>query len=719
MSTAPASSVIYVSPAGSDDWSGCLAQPNADGTDGPLATLAAARDAARPMTKSAEAPLTVRLSGGRYRISEPLVFTPDDSFVTYAADDGETAVIDAGWPVSGWREETIDPAGDGREVAVWTADVSDVIERVGVFRQLFVNGRRARRSRLPKEGYYWVEYAEGTDVGPHPRKPATQKDHFVAGSGDWRAFRNLTDVDVCVMHWWHDDRRGVKSYDEPTRTVTLKEPLHRPFIDDMNQRFARYYVDNVYEGLSSGGEWYLDRPAKKLYYVPREGERIEAAEAFAPGPSGFVSIEGDAEAERYVEGVAFRGVVFEHSDWRDYNRASQSAGDTPGTITLHGARRCAFEDCEIRHVGNYAFDIQDGCTSLRIIGCTIEDIGAGGIKVNGSDARGARSRRTGRNIISDNHIHALGRVHHGAAGITLKHTFGNLVSHNHLHDLYYTGISCGWVWGYSESVCRDNRIEKNHLHHIGQGQLNDMGAIYLLGVSPGTAIRGNHIHDVKSYKYGGWAVYPDEGSSHLVIENNVCHDCSSQLFHLHFGRESAIRNNVWAFAGEGIIAISRGNLCDWPEKGCVPDGRVTNAFTFERNVVITDGAPVFLGGMEKWIGDGSGSLRHRNFISDLNVFFDVGGRDVWVADGGHLIAEEGYDETWTFDQWREMGNDAHSVVADPKCRDIAARDFSLAGDSPAFALGFRAIDLSDVGPRPKDQRTFHESYLGRRTESKR
>jgi hypothetical protein len=47
----------------------------------------------------------------------------------------------------------------------------------------------------------------------------------------------------------------------------------------------------------------------------------------------------------------------------------------------------------------------------------------------------------------------------------------------------------------------------------------------------------------------------------------------------------------------------------------------------------------------------------------------------------------------------------HSVIAGPCFKDMAARDFTLRPESPAFAPGFRPIDLSDVGPRPKERRT--------------
>ena len=63
----------------------------------------------------------------------------------------------------------------------------------------------------------------------------------------------------------------------------------------------------------------------------------------------------------------------------------------------------------------------------------------------------------------------------------LAHSYDSEVSHNRIHDFYYSGVSCGWVWRYGESISRNNRLEFNHIYDIGHGLLSDIGGIYTLG----------------------------------------------------------------------------------------------------------------------------------------------------------------------------------------------------------------------------------------------
>jgi len=67
---------LYVSPFGHDTWSGMREIPLIDGRDGPLATLAAARDAARRLR--AGRAVTVHVAAGVYELADTLRFGPDD-----------------------------------------------------------------------------------------------------------------------------------------------------------------------------------------------------------------------------------------------------------------------------------------------------------------------------------------------------------------------------------------------------------------------------------------------------------------------------------------------------------------------------------------------------------------------------------------------------------------------------------------------------------------
>ena len=55
-----------------------------------------------------------------------------------------------------------------------------------------------------------------------------------------------------------------------------------------------------------------------------------------------------------------------------------------------------------------------------------------------------------------------------------------------------------------------------------------------------------------------------------------------------------------------------------------------------------------------------------------------------------------------FANWKAMGFDAHSLMADPKFVDPANDNYELAPDSPALKLGFEPLDVSRIGLLPKD-----------------
>jgi parallel beta-helix repeat protein len=191
--------------------------------------------------------------------------------------------------------------------------------------------------------------------------------------------------------------------------------------------------------------------------------------------------------------------------------------------------------------------------------------------------------------------------------------------------------------------------------------LSDMGGIYTLGIQPGTRIRNNLIHDISSFTYGGWGIYPDEGSSEMLIENNIVYNCKSAGFHQHYGRENTVRNNIWAFNRENQLMRTRA------------ESHVS--FTFERNIVYFDQGRL-LG--SNWSGD--------KYLMKDNIYFDTRGTNIQFSGQ-------------SFKEWKAAGRDAGSVIADPLFVNASNFDFSLRPKSPALKMGFQPIDMTGVGPR--------------------
>jgi hypothetical protein len=650
---------FHVSPTGNDAWSGTRADAAAG--DGPFATLARAREAVRDfkLRSKRAGPITVELRGGRHELTEPLVFTPRDSGgeatpIVWQAAAGETPIISGGRRIGDWRV-----GADGR----WTTVVPQVED--GFYpRQLTMNGERRYRPRLPKRGWYFIAGFAGADPGAKYDTPA---DAFEYQEGDIvPGWRNLGDIDVTVMHFWVDTHLPVASVDGATRTVRFAKKSRRKLTDDYTGKGARYYLDNVAEGLGDAGEWYLERPTGVLTYLPKPGETPVTATAVVPVLAKLIDIVGDPASGAVVEHLSFRGLTFSDTDW---SLPGQDAGDlqaadsVPGAVVVRGARHIAFDRCRFINLGTYGIELGKGAFDCRIRHSEFAHLAGGGIKLDGGGATSPERERNGRHHLTDNHLHHLGELYHSAVGVLSQHSFGNTIAHNHIHHLYYTAISAGWVWGYGDSVSRDNLIEANDIHDIGQQLLSDMGGIYLLGRQPGTIVRGNRIHDVDSWGYGGWGIYTDEGSSGILIEGNLVYRTKSGGFHQHYGKDNLVRNNIIALCREDQLQRTR--------------TEAHRSFTFERNIVYFKPGMKLLG--SNWKDD--------NFAMDHNCYWQVGGGDFTCSQ-------------WTWAEWRARGKDVDSIIADPLFTDPERDDFSLRPGSPAVdRLGFKPLDFSSVGPR--------------------
>lgn len=629
----------FVSPAGNDAWSGKLLKPNSRKTDGPLRTIEGARDALRKLP--ATTPATVSIERGLYRITKPIVFGPEDSGSgvadrSYLGSRG--AVVSGLRKIAGWRRL---PNGHLQAAvqAGWT------------FSQLFVNGERRYRPRLPKAGYYTI----AEKVAPTDAAKGHGFDRFGFRAGDINpGWANRDDVELLAMHIWGMSRNRIGSIDEAAHVVTFKGPTgYDANWADLPQG-NRYLVENVKDALTEPGEWYLDRPTNTITYIPRPGETAANIDAEAPVTDSLIEFQGSVQNRRWVRHIVVSGLGLEGTNWnlgpigRNF---PQAEADLPGAIRFVGARDCKLLGCDISHTGAYAVDIGPACKTITVAVDTMTDLGGGGVKVGEMAWQKDPELVTEHCAIDSNVIQGGGRLHPAAVGVWVGQNPFIKVQGNVIRDLYYTGVSVGWSWGYQPNGARDNLIVDNRISMIGQGVLSDMGGIYTLGPQAGTVIHGNRIHDIQSFSYGGWGIYPDEGSSGMLIENNCVFRTKSAGFHQHYGKENVIRNNVFAFGGEAQLMRTR--------------AEDHLSFTMSRNLVLFGDAPL-LG--SNWSGD--------NYKMEENLYWRIGGKSFDFAG-------------MTLDQWRAKGQDVHSVIADPLFVDPSQGDFRLKAGSPALEVGFK------------------------------
>ncbi len=658
----------HVAPDGNDAWSGRLARPNGARSDGPFASLARARDALRADKAAGAIPngATVSVEDGNYELTAPLVFEAEDSGKPNAPivyEGSGRAQISGGTRISGWK------VVGGR----WQVLVPGVREGNWNFAELWVNGQRRQRPRLPKSGYFFVERAL------EPSSPDSRgHDRFGFQQGDVQAsWSNRADIDFLMMQIWTMARVKPRDIDVANRIVTFGSPTSTRESYGSFPRGHRYLVENVKEALSQPGEWYLDRPSGLLTYIPLPGENPNTAQVTAPRLSSLVEFHGGSDGRAPVSDIVLRGLSFGYTNFvtpPQGNVDGQAEVSLKGTIRGVGAERIALEDSGISHVGEYAVEFGAACHDDRIENCVMLDLAAGGVKIGTTSNSDDEQVLASRNIVRNNLIAHFGRMHPAGIGVWVGHSPWNVVAHNTIRDGYYTGISPGWSWGYGKSGMHHNTLAYNNISLIGQDVLSDMGGIYTLGVTPGTTVHHNLIHDVSSFDYGGWGLYFDEGTSGITAYDNLIYRTKSTTFHQHYGENNVVTNNIFALGGEGMMRRTR--------------DEEHLSFSIERNIFLLNDSPLL---------DGAWNIDEKRAHLNNNLYWNAGRAPITFA-GKSL------------DQWRAQGHDLNSLIADPMFANWKAGNFALAPNSPALKLGFVPFDVSSAGRLNHDGSAL--KYLG-------
>lgn len=636
------------------------------------------------------------IGAGDWVLEKPLHFYGDFPVVIHGEEGQDAPVLCGGVRLDKWQSAML----NGR--AVQKAFVPECVEEIPF---LCVGDAIRRPAVWPKKGFFSVPKRE--DEKWQLMTSPEQEGAFPVKRGDFNPqWHDLKNILIQMCHLWHEENLRVDSYDATADRVILRSGLMRPALSTNTE----YRCFNVREALTEPGEFYFDRKEHAIYRIPEE----TGSEWYLPLLGAMIRIDSGAQniALRHLElkcGGAYLTVNQPNFDLRDngfktipngtmskrefkkmtagrkleFLQGVQGGHHLPGIIMMDHASNCAIDACKVTACGWYAVCMAQDCHKIAVRNCVFQEMGGGGIYAGGA-ALANRKRINDGDVshleIVNNHLHHLGKIHLSGMGVFLTFVHHCLVEHNHIHDLYYSGISCGWTWGFYPTPTCENRIGWNRIHDVGKGVLSDMGGIYLLGIQPGSRIYNNVIFNIQSHYYGGWGLYADEGSSHIVWENNLAYDCSCEGFHLHYGRENIVRGNIFAFCQDAGVAYTNANTLglDNPE-----EEHYTHGVNLYGNVIVTAGQP-FCRLNEMVLFD------EKKLDSDVNFFEATEEQEGFAVLGGEK-------DSCALADWQKQGFDRHSVCGKAGFVNLRKRDFRLRKNSPLLAFGFVPWDFSQAG----------------------
>lgn len=573
-----ATTALIATPASAATSTTIVASPNGSGTtctEQAPCSLTNAQTRARSAVSAGNA-ATVLLRGGEYALSQTFALTAQDSGtpqapVVYKPFGTETPVLTSARTLGGWSD-----VGGG----VYAASTGGA-----QFRQLYVNGVRATPARFPNAGS--EVQLQGSDRNAKTLTVLTS--HF-------QTFANadLSQVDFVTQLQWGETYARLKSASAAGSTnlgamtnLTLQDEeanilFQRPY--PLLSNGSPVHFENAREFIDVPGEFFVDRKAQRVFYMPRAGENL-SSKYTVPALDTLLQVKGSATAP--VHDISIQGITFQDSGWNrpttngylngqgglynvSANMQNQQYTDRPPAgVYVTYADRISVTGNTFRRMGSTALDLDTAVHDSSAVGNVISDVSGNGIMVgkfsnpdvefhtpyNPADINEVTARVT----IANNVINGTGRVYTGTAGINGGYLRNTSIVNNDISDSPWAGISTGWGWNHAESAQRDNTIARNRIGNI-QTNMCDTGGFYHLSNDPGTSFSRNYVHDIvrqpTACSSNVGAVYLDEGSDNMTISENVHADVE---YGVHFNFTGS-KNNVYGNVGENKQWIQESGL---------------------------------------------------------------------------------------------------------------------------------------------------------------
>ena len=552
---------IWISPKGSDFNDGTRQSPKATLTS----ALRQAREWRRTEDNRIQGGITIYMEGGTYAFYEPVFIRPEDSgtkespTVIRSVGD-EKVILSGGISINGWKKQ-------GK---VWVADVPAFNGRPLDFRQLWVNGKKAVRARDVEDFEKMNRICSVDEKNEILYVPAVSIRRLIDNKGNLKAKY----AEMVLHQMWCVANLRIRSvevqgdsaairFHQPESRIQFEHPWPRPMVTT-NGHNSAFYLTNARELQDVPGEWYHDIDARKVYYYPREGEKMQEAKVIVPAVETLVRVEGTLD--RPVCHIRFEKITFSYTTWmrpsekghvplqagmyltdgyridpkmqRNYlNHPLDNQGwlgRPAAAVRVVAARQIDFERCRFEHLGSTGLDYEEAVQGGVVRGCLFRDIAGNGLLV-GSFSPAAhethlpydpadRREVCTQQQINNCYFTEIGNEDWGCLAIAAGYVGDVNIEHNEISEVPYSGISLGWGWTQTVNCMRNNRVHANLIHHYAK-HMYDVAGIYTLGSQPKSYVTENCVHSI--YKPGyvhdpnhWFYLYTDEGSSFITVRDN-------------------------------------------------------------------------------------------------------------------------------------------------------------------------------------------------------
>lgn len=552
---------IWISPKGSDFNDGTRQSPKATLTS----ALRQAREWRRTEDNRIQGGITIYVEGGTYAFHEPVFIRPEDSgtkespTIIRSVGD-EKVILSGGISINGWKKQ-------GK---VWVADVPVFNGRPLDFRQLWVNGKKAVRARDVEDFEKMNRICSVDEKNEILYVPAVSIRRLIDNKGNLKAKY----AEMVLHQMWCVANLRIRSvevqgdsaairFHQPESRIQFEHPWPRPMVTTDGHNSA-FYLTNARELQDVPGEWYHDIDARKVYYYPREGEKMQEAEVIVPAVETLVRVEGTLD--RPVCHIRFEKITFSYTTWmrpsekghvplqagmyltdgyridpkmqRNYlNHPLDNQGwlgRPAAAVRVVAARQIDFERCRFEHLGSTGLDYEEAVQGGVVRGCLFRDIAGNGLLV-GSFSPAAhethlpydpadRREVCTQQQINNCYFTEIGNEDWGCLAIAAGYVGDVNIEHNEISEVPYSGISLGWGWTQTVNCMRNNRVHANLIHHYAK-HMYDVAGIYTLGSQPKSYVTENCVHSI--YKPGyvhdpnhWFYLYTDEGSSFITVRDN-------------------------------------------------------------------------------------------------------------------------------------------------------------------------------------------------------